>query len=350
MIMIIHKEIPAKILYEDDKVRFAGEVIGEGIGRTRREAHHQAAIESLMNLAACSGSSSEPTHACRALCGAATENANSDRDLEVVAENISVNHNHLCLRCSFLESSSEPTHPCRALCGAAIENADSDSDLEVVAENISVNHNHLCLGCRYDEEKQVVDDVIAGIQLAHLPDKKRGIFLDDDSGSIDSKVSGQGKFDLTNLDELVDLFFYKEPEDAKEPEDELAVADYKDYGAGNLGMKDWSATPVAGGADEIPEPALSINFARDGMQEKDRLSLVAVHSDSWLLSVAFYFGARFGFDKAERPNAESEKVDYDLQNTKPESTSEERQQSSPPSSSSLNEHRRCPPPLTIRLS
>ncbi|GJR29873.1 E3 SUMO-protein ligase SIZ1 [Tanacetum coccineum] len=74
--------------------RFAGEVIGEGIGRTRREAHHQAAIESLMNLAACSGSSSEPTHACRALCGAATENANSDRDLEVVAENISVN-----LRC-----------------------------------------------------------------------------------------------------------------------------------------------------------------------------------------------------------------------------------------------------------
>ncbi|GKA34202.1 PHD finger protein ALFIN-LIKE 4-like protein [Tanacetum coccineum] len=51
---------------------------------------------------------------------------------------------------------------------------------------------------------------------------------------------------------------------------------------------------------EIPEPALGINFARDGMQEKDRLSLVAVHSDSWLLSVAFYFGARFGFDKVER--------------------------------------------------
>ncbi|GJY23841.1 hypothetical protein Tco_0397499 [Tanacetum coccineum] len=115
--------------------------------------------------------------------------------------------------------------------------------------------------------------------LAYLPDKKRGIFLDDDSGSIDSKVSGQGKSDLTNLDELtpswpekgisesnlplnkrivkatlkiaqitsgptprqVDMFFYKEPEDAKEPEDELAIADYKDYGAGNLGMKDWSA-------------------------------------------------------------------------------------------------------------
>ena len=51
---------------------------------------------------------------------------------------------------------------------------------------------------------------------------------------------------------------------------------------------------------ELPEPALGINFARDGMQDKDWLSLVAVHSDAWLLSVAFYFGARFGFDKSDR--------------------------------------------------
>ncbi|KAL2333487.1 hypothetical protein Fmac_014700 [Flemingia macrophylla] len=51
---------------------------------------------------------------------------------------------------------------------------------------------------------------------------------------------------------------------------------------------------------ELPEPALSINFARDGMQEKDWFSMVAVHSDSWLLAVAFYFGARFGFGKNER--------------------------------------------------
>ncbi|XP_075509069.1 PHD finger protein ALFIN-LIKE 4-like [Primulina tabacum] len=51
---------------------------------------------------------------------------------------------------------------------------------------------------------------------------------------------------------------------------------------------------------ELPEPALGINFARDGMQEKDWLALVAVHSDAWLLSVAFYFGARFGFDRADR--------------------------------------------------
>ncbi|KAK1299940.1 PHD finger protein ALFIN-LIKE 7 [Acorus calamus] len=51
---------------------------------------------------------------------------------------------------------------------------------------------------------------------------------------------------------------------------------------------------------ELPEPALGINFARDGMEEKDWLTLVAVHSDAWLLAVAFYFGARFGFGKNER--------------------------------------------------
>ncbi|KAG6430783.1 hypothetical protein SASPL_108856 [Salvia splendens] len=51
---------------------------------------------------------------------------------------------------------------------------------------------------------------------------------------------------------------------------------------------------------ELPEPALGINFARDGMPEKDWLSLVAVHSDAWLLAVSFYFGARFGLDKADR--------------------------------------------------
>ncbi|MBA0691351.1 hypothetical protein Goari_008981, partial [Gossypium aridum] len=57
--------------------------------------------------------------------------------------------------------------------------------------------------------------------------------------------------------------------------------------------------PVEEVPPELPEPALGINFARDGMQEKDWLSLVAVHSDSWLLAVAFYFGARFGFGKNE---------------------------------------------------
>ncbi|XP_044432235.1 PHD finger protein ALFIN-LIKE 2-like [Triticum aestivum] len=39
---------------------------------------------------------------------------------------------------------------------------------------------------------------------------------------------------------------------------------------------------------ELPEPALGINFARNGMNRRDWLSLVTVHSDSWLLSVAFF--------------------------------------------------------------
>ncbi|KAK3154388.1 hypothetical protein QOZ80_2AG0134440 [Eleusine coracana subsp. coracana] len=63
----------------------------------------------------------------------------------------------------------------------------------------------------------------------------------------------------------------------------------------------WEVTlPAEEVPPELPEPALGINFARDGMVEKDWLSLVAVHSDAWLLSVAFYFGARFGFDKEAR--------------------------------------------------
>lgn len=55
----------------------------------------------------------------------------------------------------------------------------------------------------------------------------------------------------------------------------------------------WEVTlPAEEVPPELPEPALGINFSRDGMQRRDWLSLVAVHSDSWLLSVAFYQGAR----------------------------------------------------------
>uniref|UniRef100_A0A7S0S7D0 Alfin N-terminal domain-containing protein n=1 Tax=Mantoniella antarctica TaxID=81844 RepID=A0A7S0S7D0_9CHLO len=51
---------------------------------------------------------------------------------------------------------------------------------------------------------------------------------------------------------------------------------------------------------ELPEPALGINFARDGMQRKDWLALVAVHSDAWLMAVAFYYGAKFDGKERER--------------------------------------------------
>ena len=70
------------------------------------------------------------------------------------------------------------------------------------------------------------------------------------------------------------------------------------------------ALPAEEVPTELPEPALGINFARDGMKRSDWLALVAVHSDSWLVSVAFYYAARltrndrydaplcsFGFDE-----------------------------------------------------
>jgi hypothetical protein len=52
------------------------------------------------------------------------------------------------------------------------------------------------------------------------------------------------------------------------------------------------ALPAEEVPPELPEPALGINFARNGMHRRDWLSLVAVHSDSWLLSVAFFFAAQ----------------------------------------------------------
>ncbi|KAJ8764154.1 hypothetical protein K2173_005067 [Erythroxylum novogranatense] len=63
----------------------------------------------------------------------------------------------------------------------------------------------------------------------------------------------------------------------------------------------WEVTlPAEEVPPELPEPALGINFARDGMQRKDWLSLVAVHSDCWLLSVAFYFGTRLNRNDRKR--------------------------------------------------
>ncbi|CAD7697894.1 unnamed protein product, partial [Ostreobium quekettii] len=43
---------------------------------------------------------------------------------------------------------------------------------------------------------------------------------------------------------------------------------------------------------ELPEPTLGINYARDGMQREDWLSLVSIYSDAWLMSLAFFTGSR----------------------------------------------------------
>lgn len=82
--------------------------------------------------------------------------------------------------------------------------------------------------------------------------------------------------------------FYRQCDPEKE---NLCLYGYPDEG--------WEVNlPAEEVPPELPEPALGINFARDGMNRKDWLSLVAVHSDAWLLAVAFYYGARF--DKEER--------------------------------------------------
>lgn len=61
------------------------------------------------------------------------------------------------------------------------------------------------------------------------------------------------------------------------------------------GTRDGSWTvdlPVEEVPAELPEPCLGINFARDGMQKRDWLALVAVHSDSWLMAVAFFYAVK----------------------------------------------------------
>ncbi|KZV20748.1 RING zinc finger and PHD zinc finger domain family protein [Dorcoceras hygrometricum] len=54
-------------------------------------------------------------------------------------------------------------------------------------------------------------------------------------------------------------------------------------------------------AEEVPSELLEpANFASDGMQKKDWLALVAVHSDLLLLSATFHICARYGSDKTDR--------------------------------------------------
>uniref|UniRef100_J3M483 PHD finger protein ALFIN-LIKE n=1 Tax=Oryza brachyantha TaxID=4533 RepID=J3M483_ORYBR len=60
------------------------------------------------------------------------------------------------------------------------------------------------------------------------------------------------------------------------------------------------ALPAEEVPTELPEPALGINFARDGVNRRDWLALVAVHSDSWLVSVAFYYAARLNRNDRKR--------------------------------------------------
>ncbi|KAJ0488479.1 putative ribosomal protein S2 [Helianthus annuus] len=83
-------------------------------------------------------------------------------------------------------------------------------------------------------------------------------------------------------DVMVDLFFYREPEEAKEEEDELAVADYKDYGAGAIGMDDqWSSQiPDAQWAPDVAQPPIAgAPVGAGGWTDAE--APVAVAADGW---------------------------------------------------------------------
>lgn len=86
---------------------------------------------------------------------------------------------------------------------------------------------------------------------------------------------------LKALTEDVDEFFKQcYPE-----RDNLCLYGHKD---GN-----WSVDlPAEDVPPELPEPCLGINFARDGMQKRDWLALVAVHCDAWLMAVAFFYAVK----------------------------------------------------------
>ena len=65
-------------------------------------------------------------------------------------------------------------------------------------------------------------------------------------------------------------------------------------------MNTWEVgLPVEQVPVDHPEPTLGINFARDDMVEKDWLSLIALHCDLCLISIAFNFGARFRINKID---------------------------------------------------
>ncbi|XP_020206626.1 PHD finger protein ALFIN-LIKE 2-like [Cajanus cajan] len=65
------------------------------------------------------------------------------------------------------------------------------------------------------------------------------------------------------------------------------------------GDESWEvALPAEEVPAELPEPVLGINFFRDRKSRKDWFSYVAVHSDCWLLAVAFYLA--FRLDKFQR--------------------------------------------------
>ncbi|XP_015695910.2 PHD finger protein ALFIN-LIKE 1-like [Oryza brachyantha] len=63
----------------------------------------------------------------------------------------------------------------------------------------------------------------------------------------------------------------------------------------------WEVAPPAQHVPtELPEPTVGINIPRDTMYKRDWVALLTVFSDSWLLAVAFFHGARLNLDREGR--------------------------------------------------
>ncbi|BBN01337.1 PHD finger protein ALFIN-LIKE [Marchantia polymorpha subsp. ruderalis] len=70
------------------------------------------------------------------------------------------------------------------------------------------------------------------------------------------------------------------------------------YGLPDGGWK--VALPAQDVPTDFPEPAVGINFSRDGMSRKDWLTLIALHSDAWLLAIASFYGAELTRNERKR--------------------------------------------------
>ncbi|KAK1426515.1 hypothetical protein QVD17_15189 [Tagetes erecta] len=63
----------------------------------------------------------------------------------------------------------------------------------------------------------------------------------------------------------------------------------------------WNVRPPFGKVPpKIPEPLIGINVIRNEKDRKDWITMVALHSDSWLMAVTFYYAIWSPLDKDQR--------------------------------------------------
>ncbi|KAD3336650.1 hypothetical protein E3N88_32169 [Mikania micrantha] len=106
---------------------------------------------------------------------------------------------------------------------------------------------------------------------------------------IFNNFSGRRAGLIRALTQDVDTFF----QICHPDKDSLCLFGYPD--------ESWKVTPPTEKVPSmLPEPTLGINYARDSMDPRDWLLMVAIHCDSWLLAVAFFYGGRSELDQTQR--------------------------------------------------